>query len=145
MSPQLSYYHKNIFRGGEWLNLSFMGNFQFMFNRSVRSNEFGVSAGLSFPKFLGLPYRLFKGPAIPRTDINVSYNYQSRPEYTRNIISTSYGYNGSYGGRFFYQVYPIQLNIVRLFDLDAGFYNSLASDPFMRNAYQDHKCLPGPL
>ena len=138
VSPQLSYYHKNIFRGGEWLNLSFMGNFQFMFNRSVRSNEFGVSAGLSFPKFLGLPYRLFKGPAIPRTDINVSYNYQSRPEYTRNIISTSYGYNGSYGGRFFYQVYPIQLNIVRLFDLDAGFYNSLASDPFMRNAYQDH-------
>lgn len=138
VSPQLSYYHKNIFRGGEWLNLSFMGNFQFMFNRSVRSNEFGVSAGLSFPKFLGLPYRLFKGPAIPRTDINVSYNYQSRPEYTRNIISTSYGYNGSYGGRLFYQVYPIQLNIVRLFDLDAGFYNSLASDPFMRNAYQDH-------
>lgn len=138
VSPQLSYYHKNIFRGGEWLNLSFMGNFQFMFNRSVRSNEFGVSAGLSFPKFLGLPYRLFKGPAIPRTDINVSYNYQSRPEYTRNIISTSYGYNGSYGGRFFYQVYPIQLNIVRLFDLDASFYNSLASDPFMRNAYQDH-------
>lgn len=138
VSPQLSYYHKNIFRGGEWLNLSFMGNFQFMFNRSVRSNEFGVSAGFSFPKFLGLPYRLFKGPAIPRTDINVSYNYQSRPEYTRNIISTSYGYNGSYGGRFFYQVYPIQLNIVRLFDLDASFYNSLASDPFMRNAYQDH-------
>lgn len=138
VSPQLSYYHKNIFRGGEWLNLSFMGNFQFMFNRSVRSNEFGVSAGLSFPKFLGLPYRLFKGPAIPRTDINVSYNYQNRPEYTRNIISTSYGYNGSYGGRFFYQVYPIQLNIVRLFDLDASFYNSLASDPFMRNAYQDH-------
>lgn len=138
VSPQLSYYHKNIFRGGEWLNLSFMGNFQFMFNRSVRSNEFGVSAGLSFPKFLGLPYKLFKGPAIPRTDINVSYNYQSRPEYTRNIISTSYGYNGSYGGRFFYQVYPIQLNIVRLFDLDASFYNSLASDPFMRNAYQDH-------
>ena len=138
VSPQLSYYHKNIFRGGEWLNLSFMGNFQMMFNSSVRSNEFGVSAGLSFPKFLGLPYRLFDGPAIPRTDVNVSYNYQSRPEYTRNIISTSYGYNGSYGGRFYYQIFPIQLNIVRLFDLDPGFYNSLASDPFMRNAYQDH-------
>lgn len=138
ISPQLSYYHKNIFRGGEWLNLSFMGNFQMMFNSHVRSNEFGVSAGLSFPKFLGLPYRLFKGPAIPRTDINLSYNYQSRPEYTRNIISTSYGYNGSAGGRFYYQVYPIQLNIVRLFDLDPNFYSSLASDPFMRNAYQNH-------
>ena len=137
VSPQLSYYHKNIFHGGEWLNLSFMGNFQFKFNDSVRSNEFGVSAGLSFPRFLLLPYRYFTG-AIPRTDINLSYNYQSRPEYTRNIISTSYGYNGNVKNRFFYQVYPLQLNVVRLFDLDEGFYKDLANDPFLRNSYQNH-------
>ena len=137
ISPQLSYYHKNIFRGGEWLNLSFMGNFQFKFNDDIRSNEFGVSAGLSFPKFLLLPYRYFN-ESIPRTDINLSYNYQSRPEYTRNIISTSYGYNGNVRNRFFYQVYPLQLNIVRLFDLDDSFYKNLANDPFLRNAYQDH-------
>lgn len=137
VSPQLSYYHKNIFRGGEWLNLSFMGNFQFKFNDSVRSNEFGVSAGLSFPKFFPLPYRYFKGE-IPRTDINLSYNYQDRPEYTRNIISTSYGYNGRVGDRFYYQAYPLQLNIVRLFNLDPDFYKTLANDPFLRYAYQDH-------
>lgn len=137
ISPQLSYYHKNIFKGGEWLNLSFMGNFQFKFNDSVRSNEFGVSAGLSFPKFFPLPYRYFKG-AVPRTDINLSYNYQDRPEYTRNIISTSYGYNGKVGNRFFYQAYPLQLNIVRLFNLDPEFYKTLANDPFLRYAYQDH-------
>ncbi len=137
VSPQISYYHKNIFRGGEWLNLSFMGNFQFKFNDDVRSNEFGVSAGLSLPRFFPLPYRLFTG-AIPRTDINFSYNYQSRPEYTRNILSTSYGYTGNVKNRFFYQVYPLQLNVVRLFDLDSDFYDTLANDPFLRNAYQDH-------
>ena len=137
VSPQVSYYHKNIFHGGEWLNLGFMGNFQFKFKDAVRSNEFGVSAGLSFPRFLGLPYRHFKG-AIPRTDINLSYNYQNRPEYTRNIISTSYGYNGNVNNRFFYQVYPMQMNIVRLFDLDEGFYMDLANDPFLKNAYQNH-------
>ncbi len=137
ISPQLSYYHKNIFRGGEWLNLSFMGNFQFKFRDAVRSNEFGMSAGLSLPRFFPLPYRYFKG-AIPRTDINISYNYQSRPEYTRNILSTSYGYTGDIRNRFFYQLYPIQLNVVRLFDLDKEFYENLAADPFLRNAYQDH-------
>ena len=137
ISPQLSYYHKNIFRGGEWLNLSFMGNFQFKFNDDIRSNEFGVSAGLSFPKFLLLPYRLFPGQ-IPRTEVNFSYNYQSRPEYTRNILSMSYGYNASSGRRFFYQIYPLQFNVVRLFDLDQSFFNTLSRDPFMRNAYQDH-------
>ena len=137
ISPQLSYYHKNIFRGGEWLNLSFMGNFQFKFNDNVRSNEFGVSAGLSFPKFFPLPYRYFK-EAVPRTDINVSYNYQNRPEYTRNIISTSYGYIGNVRNRFFYQIYPIQMNIVNLFNIDQEFFNTLANDPFLRNAYQNH-------
>lgn len=137
ISPQLSYFHKNIFRGGEQLNLSFMGNFQFKFDDSVRSNEFGVSAGLSFPRFFPLPYRFFTG-AVPRTDVNISYNYQNRPEYTRNIISTSFGYSGSVKNRFFYQAYPLQLNIVRLFDLDDDFYSTLANDPFLRNAYQDH-------
>ena len=137
VSPQLSYYHKNIFRGGEWLNLSFMGNFQFKFNDDIRSNEFGVGAGLSFPRFFPLPYKYFKG-SVPRTDINISYNYQDRPEYTRNIISTSYGYTGSLKGRFFYQAYPIQMNIVHLVNLDPNFYNTLANDPFLRNAYQDH-------
>lgn len=137
ISPQVSYYHKNIFRGGEWLNLSFMGNFQFKFKDDVRSNEFGVSAGLSFPKFFPLPYRYFTG-TVPRTDVNISYNYQERPEYTRNIISTSYGYNGNVGNKFYYQAYPLQLNVVRLFDLDPEFYDDLADDPFLRNAYQNH-------
>ena len=137
VSPQLSYYHKNIFRGGEWLNLSFMGNFQFKFKDDIRSNEFGVSAGLSFPKFFPLPYRFFEG-AIPRTEINLSYNYQDRPEYTRNILSTTYGYNGNLGNRFFYQAYPLQLNVVKLLNLDPEFYDTLAADPFLRNAYQDH-------
>ena len=137
ISPQLSYYHKNIFKGGEWLNLSFMGNFQFKFNDDIRSNEFGISAGLSFPRFLLLPYSHFK-QAIPRTDVNLSYNYQNRPEYTRNIISTSYGYNGNVKNRFFYQVYPLQLNIVRLFNMDENFYKSMEKDPFFQNAYQNH-------
>ncbi len=137
ISPQISYYHRNIFNGGEWLNMSFMGNFQFKFNDDVRSNEFGVSAGLSLPRFFPLPYKYFKG-AIPRTDINFSYNYQNRPEYTRNILSTSFGYTGNARNRFFYQVYPLQLNVVRLFDLDEDFYSTLANDPFLRNAYQDH-------
>ena len=137
ISPQLSYYHKNIFRGGEWLNLSFMGNFQFKVKDDIRSNEFGVSAGLSFPKFFPLPYRFFEG-AIPRTEVNLSYNYQDRPEYTRNIISTTYGYNGNLGNRFFYQAYPLQLNVVKLLNLDPDFYDTLADDPFLRNAYQDH-------
>lgn len=140
ISPQVSYYHKNIFHGGQWLNLGFLGNFQFKYDdRSVKSNEFGVSAGLSFPEFLGLPNSIFHGPSLPRTEINASYNYQNRPEYTRNMISTSFGYSGSLReGKFYYQFYPIQAKIVRLSNLDQNFYTTLSGNPFLRDAYQNH-------
>lgn len=137
ISPQVSFYNKNLFHGGEWLNLSFLGNFQFMVNEPVRSNEFGVSAGLSLPRFLGLPYSHFKGSNIPRTEINASYNFQDRPEYTRNIVSTSYGYSGT-KGRLSYQAYPLQLNIVHLKNVAQYFMEMIEANPFMKYSYQDH-------
>jgi len=138
ISPQITYTHKNIFHGGEWLNLGFLGNFQFKPGSDTRSNEFGVSAGVSFPKFLGLPYKLFTGPSVPRTEVNLSFSYQDRPEYTRSIFSTSFGYAGTFRGRWQYQLYPLQLNMVRLTHLDSDFYSTLESNPFMRYSYQDH-------
>lgn len=139
VSPQLTYHHKNIFHGGEWLNLSFLGNFQFKLNDNTSSNEVGASAGLSLPRFLGLPYSHFKGPNIPRTEFKASYSYQDRPEYTRSMISTSYGYSGSMrNGKLSYQLFPLQVSIVRLFDLDPEFYKDLERNPFMRYSYQNH-------
>ncbi len=138
ISPQFSYFHKNIFRGGQWLNLGFLGNFQFKSNdRKVHSNELGVTANLSFPEFLGLPNSMFKGALIPRTEINTSYNYQSRPEYTRNMISGSFGYSGSLKN-FYYQFEPLRAKIVKLYHLDTDFYETLKNNLFLRDAYQDH-------
>lgn len=138
VSPTVSYYHKNIFRGGELFALSFMGDFQFMLNSDVRSTEFGVSSSLSIPNFLLLPDRLFNANLMPKTEVAVSYNYQQRPEYTRNIISASYGYSwSSKNNRLFYKVNPIQLNVVKLMNLSKSFYESL-KDPFLKNSYQDH-------
>lgn len=136
LSPELSYFHKNIFRGGEVLNLSLMGNFQFKTSEDVKSTEFGISTGLSLPRFVFIPYRFFKG-SIPRTDIKLSYNYQDRPEYIRNIISTSFGYTGNHK-KLYYQVYPLQLNVVHLTSTNSNFFEMIYENPFMKTAYQDH-------
>lgn len=135
ISPAISYYHKNIFRGGEWLNLGFMGNFQFKLNDPIKSTELGVSAGISTPNFLLLPDKIFKY-SVPRTEINLSYNYQNRPEFTRNLISINYGYNWN-NGKMYYRVNPVQLNIVKLNNVSEQFYNNL-TDPFLRNSYMNH-------
>ncbi len=136
VSPAISYYHKNIFRGGEWFSLGFMGNFQFKLKDPARSSELGVSSSLSIPDFLLLPDKIFT-TTIPRTDISISYNYQNRPEFTRNLLSLNYGYNWKMGDRFFYKVNPIQLSVIRLSNLSPLFYQNL-SDPFLKNAYKNN-------
>ena len=138
LSPQISYFHKNVFHGGEWLTLGFNGDFQFKFNDDTRATEYGISAGVSFPRFLGLPYSMFKRTAIPRTEFNVAFNHQNRPEYTRNIVSMNYGYSGTGRQNIAYQLYPLQLNFVKLYDLDAAFSKTLSNNPYMRYSYQDH-------
>ena len=138
ISPQLSYYHKNIFHGGEVLNLSFMGNFQFKPKSDVRAMEFGVTAGIRFPEFVGIPNRLFKGANIPQTDVTASFNYQDRPEYKRTMISTSFGYTGSLGKRFFFQFYPARLGIVRIFNMSEDFRDLVLVNPYLASAYSNH-------
>ena len=138
LSPQISYYHRNLFHGGERFDLGFKGNFQFHPRTRLKANEFGVTASLRFPQFLGLPDRLFKGPSVPRTDIKASFSYQDRPEYKRTIISASYGYSGRFAKKLYFEIVPINLNIVRIFNLDQEFAQSMANDPFLQNSYRNH-------
>ncbi len=140
LSPQLTYYHKNIFHGGERLNIGLKGIFQFNPDEDVKSTEFGATVGISFPKLLGLDNAMIQGPVLPRTDISAAFNYQNRPEYRMSSISAAFGYSGSLGNRrVFYQLYPFQANVVRVFDISETFYNSVvAQNPYMLNIYQDH-------
>ena len=139
ISPQLSYYHKNVFHGGEVLNIGLKGNFQFKPGDSAYSTEVSVSSSIRFPKAVGLPNHLFVGPYIPRTDVSASFSYQDRPEYQRTMISTAVSYTGRWGKRLSYQLSPFQANVVRLFNIDSDFYSRLAkSNPFILNAYMDH-------
>lgn len=138
VSPKLSYFHKNIFHGGEWLNLNIQGNFQFRFRDATRATDAAFSASLSFPKFLGLPYSATRGPRIPRTEVGFSFGYQHRAEYQRMIASLNYGYVGQIRDRWSYQVSVPRINFVYLFDLDPEFKRILDGNPMLKSAYQDH-------
>ncbi len=137
VSPALEYSHKNIFHGGEWLTVGFMGNFQFKFNDPIRSTELGASLGLSLPQMLFPVSSAIFTSYLPRTEISASYNYQSRPEYTRNIASTSFGYTWRMAERFNYTVTPMRLKLVKMNNLSDDFVASL-TDPFLIDTYRDH-------
>ena len=138
ISPQLNYYHKNLFHGGELFNLGLKGNFQFKLREPVRSTELSISTALRIPKLIGLPNSMFRGPNLPHTDFTAGFSYQDRPEYKRTMITTSFGYTGNLRRNFFYQFYPFQVNIVRLFSRSDSFVERLIEDLFLMNAYSDH-------
>ena len=138
ISPKLNFYHKNLFQGGEWFNLGFQGAFQFKPKDDLRANEFGINAGLSFPRPLLVIPPKHKTSTVTRTELKASYNYQSRPEYTRHIMSASYGYNGRLGEKFLFQLYPVQLGYVRLTDISEEFLITIAKNPYLIYSYSDH-------
>lgn len=138
ISPQLNYSHKNIFHGGEVLNLGLKGNFQFKPGDNAYSTEVSVTGTIRFPKFLGIPSRVFKGPNVPRTDLNLAFHYQDRPEYKRTVISTALTYNGRIGKSIFYQLTPVRANITRIFNIDEDFWDKIVENLYMVAAYNNN-------
>lgn len=139
ISPELNFFHKNLFHGGEVLNVSITSTNQLKFNESsVKSNEVGVSASLTVPRFLPFKTSRFKGSSIPKTEIKLSYNFQNRPEFARNMFSGSFGYVGSLRKRFYYQVKPVSINYVHMPRIADEFLKSLETNPFLKNAYENH-------
>jgi len=141
VTPAISYSHKNIFGGGEVLSLGFRGNFQFMFRSPTRATELSVSTGLKipwYPDFMKhLPF-----VNLPQMDINFSYNYQNRPEYTRNIVTGNYGFNWNIAKKFYYQFNPVQLSAVNATRLDSTFIANI-KDPYLKNSFRSHLDLGG--
>ncbi|MDR0692688.1 MAG: BamA/TamA family outer membrane protein [Prevotellaceae bacterium] len=138
VSPIVSYFHKNLFNGAEYLNLSFLGDFQFKWNnKQQRATEVSVSPSLSVPKFLFPWLYRYMSPYMPRTEFLSSYSFQYRPDYTRNSIVLSFGYTWHPSSRITYNITPVNLNLVNVYNLSQLFYESL-TDPFLRNRYENH-------
>ena len=136
-SPQLNLFHKNLFHGGEWLDMGFTGKWQWIPNTEVSSSELGVTASLSFPRLLGFSLRRLRGENIPRTEIKASVNYQNRPEYRRFLTSMSFGYNGQIGRNFFYQFQPLRFSTVRLSSVSLDFLDTLFDYPYLWDTFED--------
>ena len=141
VTPALSYSHKNLFGGGEVFSLGFRGNFQFMLNSPVRATELSVSTGLGIPWY---PSFIARTPFInmPQMDVKLSYIYQNRPEYTRNILTGSYGFSWNIAKKFYYQFSPIRLSSVHASRIDSAFAHNI-KDPYLKNSFRSQLDLGG--
>ncbi|MFQ5335357.1 MAG: hypothetical protein ACE5DN_04720, partial [Flavobacteriales bacterium] len=113
ISGNVSFRNKNTFRGAEVLEINLMGGMEVQtiqnaasadvsgtsgiaqqLNADIPFNtlELGADASLSVPRFV-LPFHIKFLPTFydPKTNIRLSYSFQQRPDYSRNIATISYG------------------------------------------------------
>ncbi len=138
-SATVGYQNRNLFRGVETLNTSVTFGYEYMKapNTTKRSaNELGLTVGLSFPRFI-LPFRLStRNINMPRTKVEVSFNYQDRPYYRRDLSRATWTYSWrSLNGRYSYQLRPIDINWINVGYMNNEFFNSLRNE-YLRQSYR---------
>ena len=139
LSATVGYQNRNIFRGAEALDLDFTVGYEYMRTPEAKKRnavEFGISAGLSFPRFL-LPFysKRFQSLMLPRTKVALSVNVQDRPYYRRTLSNASWGYSWDYHGFSSFVLRPIDLTLVDVGYIDEEFFNSL-QNRYLQNSYR---------
>lgn len=144
VAGNLGYQHKNLFRGGEIIDIQFLaGTQKHSYGNSdstttFNSSEAGVDAKITIPKFMvPLLKKDFFKYSTPQTFFNVSYNYQNTPDYTRTIARSAYGYQWKSSNFETHRVNILDINMVKMFALDSAFLSSI-ENLYIRSSYVDH-------
>lgn len=143
----VKYQHKNIFKGAELLTLNTRLARQNQFvNRGTTNEEFntleiGGEASVVFPSFI-IPFRIekFRQKFNPKTTVAIAYNYQERPDYTRTIASSRFGYTWKSGANSNHTLFPLDFNLVKIPYVNPDFKEYI-DQTFLRHTYEDHLIL----
>ena len=134
----VGYQNRNIFRGAEMLEVTGTAGYEYMKapnSKKRHAMEFGVAAGLSFPRFLLANYALSNNILVPKTKFEVSYNYQDRPYYQRGLSSISWIYSWRNRTNSSFVVRPIGINLVDVSYIDQKYFNSLQNQ-YLKHSFQ---------
>lgn len=148
----VNFQNNNTLRGAEVLNISLNGGLEAQriltddvdpgLDRILGFNtfEFGPRLSLEVPRFL-LPFsnKRFSTKSNPKTTFNASFNYQERPDYTRNVTETYIAYSWNQSPTKTHIIQPFDLSYAKL-DLSPAFQRLLneIQNPFLRNSYTDN-------
>lgn len=125
LKATVGYQNRNIFRGAEAFDVSFTAGYEFMKApdaRKKRATEFGITTGLTFPRFL-MPWRTrrFRSVNQPKTKVELSVNFQDRPYYRRTLSSAGITYQWTNNRYSTFSLRPIDINVVDVNNLDESF------------------------
>lgn len=134
----LGYQNRNVFRGAELMEITGTVGYELMKAPDANRRsaiELGLSAGLSFPRFL-----IFRTSALgnfnaPKTRFEISYNHQNRPYYRRNLSSIVWAYSWRDNNYSSFIVRPVSINWVNVGYINENYFNSLQNE-YLKRSYE---------
>lgn len=138
LSATVGYSNRNIFRGAESFDAAVRVGYEYMKAADAKkrsAQEVGVTTGLSFPRFL-LPFHVAPNENIiqPRTRLELSFDYQNRPYYRRNLSSIRWSYSWQKGQYSSFALRPIDINWIDVHNVDQKFLDDIKNE-YLRNTY----------
>jgi hypothetical protein len=128
LATSVNYLHRNLFRGAEAFNFRIRGAYETMNKFSNPYWELGGEASILTPKII---FPLIPAGFLRRmqtsTEFSLSYNYQTRPEYDRTLLSGGihYQWQGRGGNAPHHQFDIVDIDYVYLPRKDSTFMSKL--------------------
>ena len=145
VAGNFNYQHRNVFKGAEVFDFKVRvaRERQQTVDDIFNTQEYGLESSITFPKFISFikAKRLFAFQ-IPETKFTAGFNYQRRPDYTRNITNLKFGYNWKTSGNQSHTLNIADLNYVILYNPDTAFVNSI-QDLYIKSSFTNHLILAG--
>ena len=148
ISGSFVFQNRNLFKGAEVFELRLRGGIEAQ--RTYNDNqkifqqfntiEFGPELNIYIPRFL-VPFKVKSSKqSNPKTIFTSALNYQSRPDYERNILNFSFGYTWKTSDKVKHAFNPVVINFVNV-ELRTDFEDYLVNEVqniFILNSFRDH-------
>lgn len=139
----LTYSNRNVFNGGETLNISTNIGYETQVssgeNSGLSSLELGLKSELIFPRVIA-PFSIkedFFEYSIPKTKTSLGVTYLSRSKlYTLLSGSALFGYVWNANEYITYELNPISVNYTSLSNTTEEFQKILAENPFLSRSFE---------
>ncbi|NQY08692.1 MAG: BamA/TamA family outer membrane protein [Flavobacteriales bacterium] len=142
--PALTMTHtnRNLFKGGEILNLSAEVGFEKQFLSEdisgLNSTQLGFKADLLFPRLISpvQPKNNFSY-AIPKTKVSTGIEFLNRSKlYQLTSFNASFGYFWRSNKQIYQEINPISINYVQLSNASTEFNTILNNNSFLKNSFE---------
>ncbi|WP_339756573.1 BamA/TamA family outer membrane protein [Algoriphagus aquimarinus] len=141
----LIYRNRNLFKGGETLNLTGRAGYEFQIaggenRKGLQSFELGLGADLIFPRVIFfVPIKEKFSYSVPKTKMGISAEYLSRGGlYRLKSISANYGYFWNANQFAYHEINPLSLSVVNLSKTSPEFDQILNDNPFLKRSFDQN-------